>query len=146
MDRRIAATAIAGLLVSCTPQPLPQPPVALDTPAPSNVPPPRPEKTHFAGNPPPAYMLCATCHTTAKGGPNGLGPNLWGVFNARAAHEPGYRYSDQLRAAGIEWNDETLDRWLANPKAMVPGTKMFFGGVADPAKRRELIAYLKSLN
>jgi cytochrome c len=67
-----------------------------------------------------------------------------GVFGRRAGSLPDYTYSQALKGAGLVWNDETLDRWLSNPQAFLPGQKMNFR-VARPEDRADLIAFLKSL-
>lgn len=96
--------------------------------------------------PPPAtFARCAVCHDATKGGPNKLGPNLYGTYGKSAGVHAGFRYSDALKGAGLKWDDATLDKWLENPRALVPGNSMSFPGLKDAAKRQELIAYLKSL-
>ncbi len=96
------------------------------------------------GDRPAAFSRCATCHQIAPGR-NGVGPSLAGVYGGPAAHEPTYAYSKAMRASGLVWDDATLDAYLANPRALVPGTKMVFPGVRDPAERAAIIAYLKTL-
>jgi cytochrome c len=86
---------------------------------------------------------CMVCHTSDKGAANGVGPNLWGVYGDKAADVPGFNFSDKLKASGLVWNPETLDKWLTNPQAVVPGTKMAIAP-NNPAERADLIAYLKT--
>jgi len=96
--------------------------------------------------PPPAtFGRCAVCHDATKGGPNKLGPNLYGIYGKSAGVHAGFGYSDALKGAGLKWDDATLDKWMENPRALVPGNMMSFPGLKDPAKRQEIIAYLKSL-
>lgn len=90
-----------------------------------------------------AFGQCRACHTLEKGGRNGIGPNLNGVFTRPAASAPGYNYSPALKKAGLTWDDKTLSAYLAGPQKLVPGTRMPIG-VADPAKRAAVIAYLKA--
>jgi cytochrome c len=90
-----------------------------------------------------AFIQCAACHSTAEGAPNKVGPNLHGIFGAKAATRPGYTYSPALQASGVTWTDATLDAWLTRPSALVPGTKMVFAGIPDAGHRADLIAYLK---
>jgi cytochrome c len=89
------------------------------------------------------FRRCATCHTIAAGARNAVGPNLHDVFGRKAASAPGFNYSPAMRASGLTWDEATLDRFLANPQKAVPGTRMAFAGIADPAQRRQVIAYLK---
>jgi cytochrome c len=89
------------------------------------------------------FGLCKSCHTTVAGGPNMTGPNLHGVVGLKAGTEPAdFKYSDALKAANITWDLPTLDRWIADPKAMVKDTKMTFVGLKDPTARRDVVAYL----
>jgi cytochrome c len=95
-----------------------------------------------AGNPAhgaQVYKTCALCHSFEK---NGAGPKHAGVFGRTAGTVPDYRYSPSLKKSGIVWNDETLDKWLADPQALVPGTKMFFN-VESAQDRADVIEYLK---
>ena len=89
-----------------------------------------------------AFAQCKACHTLDKGGRNGLGPNLNGMFTRAPASAPGYSYSPAFKKAGLRWDDKTLAEFLAAPQKKVPGTRMPIG-VADPAKRAAVIAYLK---
>ena len=89
-----------------------------------------------------AFAQCKACHTLDKGGRNGVGPNLDGMFMRPPASAPGYAYSPAFTKAALRWDDKTLAEFLAAPQKKVPGTKMPIG-VADPAKRAAIIAYLK---
>jgi cytochrome c len=91
------------------------------------------------------FKRCATCHTDTKGGPNGVGPNLYGVVGGPVgAHAPGFAYTADLKAVGGTWDWEKLNKWLSGPKAMAPGTKMSFAGLSKPEDRANVIAYLNS--
>ena len=90
-----------------------------------------------------AFEQCRTCHTVVKDGPNMTGPNLNGVFGRAAAARADYAYSDVLKVSGLRWDAATLDKWIANPRGLVPGTKMSFAGLGDANDRRDVIAYLK---
>lgn len=92
-----------------------------------------------------AFLKCAACHSIAKGAPNKIGPNLFGVVGRKAGTAPGFRYSAAMKAKGaaIKWDAPTLDKWLARPSAVIPGTSMAFGGVPNAAERASIIAYLK---
>lgn len=85
------------------------------------------------------YQACAACHSIDE---NDVGPKHRGVFGRRAGSVADYNYSPALKRSGITWDDATLDRWLVNPSALVPGTKMFFK-IDDAQARADLIAYLK---
>jgi len=88
---------------------------------------------------------CRTCHSLDQGGPNKVGPALWGVVGRpRGTHE-GYKYSDAMASAGGTWSYEDLNRFLTDPKAMVPGTKMSVK-LTREKDRLDLIAYLRTLN
>ncbi len=90
------------------------------------------------------FYKCAICHTSVAG-KNGLGPSLFGVVGRHSASAPGYNYSDAMKAANKTWDEKTLDVWLTNPKALVPGTKMAFSGLPKAEDRENVIAYLATL-
>lgn len=87
---------------------------------------------------------CALCHSPEKG-VNKLGPSLWNVVGQPAAEVPNYTFSDAMKNSKITWDEATLDKWLTNPKALVPGTKMIFPGLPNPTDRQNIIAYLETL-
>jgi cytochrome c len=87
---------------------------------------------------------CAACHTFEKGGPNRVGPNLFGIVGANKAHLPNFNYSAAMKAKGGDWSLEELNQFLANPRGFVPGTNMTFAGLRD-SQRADVIAYLNSL-
>jgi cytochrome c len=89
---------------------------------------------------------CIACHSFEKGGPNKVGPNLWGVIGGPRAHAKGFSYSAAMKQSGGTWDFESLDRFLANPKAEVKGTSMTFAGIRRPEERADVIAYLNSLS
>jgi cytochrome c len=89
------------------------------------------------------FTQCAACHTTAEGGSNLTGPNLYGSFGRKAGSLPGYAYSDPVKAAGWIWDAQRIDTWITDPRAVLPGTKMSFVGMKDPKDRTDVIAYLK---
>src|SRR5580692_1998896 len=85
------------------------------------------------------YRQCMICHSLDK---NGIGPSHRDVFGRTAGSVPDYRYSAALKGSNIVWNETTLDHWLTNPQALVPGTKMMFS-VDDAQDRADVIAFLK---
>jgi len=90
------------------------------------------------------WLQCRACHSLKAGESDKTGPNLNRVFGARAATlRKDYAYSPALKASGIVWDEATLDAWLRQPAGLVRGNRMAFGGIADPAKRKALIAWLK---
>ena len=104
---------------------------------------PAPYNTGDLANGQTKFALCRSCHTLAEGGPNITGPNLYGMFGRQAGSLEGYTYSAVVKAAGFAWDAEHLDKWLADPRGFMPGTKMSFAGLKNPKDRIDLIAYLK---
>ena len=82
---------------------------------------------------------CTACHSLDY---NGVGPAHRGVFGRAAAQAPGFAYSDALKSARVIWNEDTLDRWLADPEKVAPGQRMGVN-VPEAKDRADLIAYLK---
>lgn len=97
-----------------------------------------------AAAPPVAFAQCISCHSV-KPGQNGVGPSLHGVVGRKAGTLPGYAYSSALKAWGHTLDEAELDRWLTAPMKDVPGTKMVFPGIPDPARRKAVIDYLATL-
>jgi cytochrome c len=85
---------------------------------------------------------CGDCHTVDP--PSGTAPSLKGVVGRKAASLADFQYSDALKAKGGTWTEAELDAFIANPKAYAPGTQMT-AGATDPADRRAIIDYLKSV-
>jgi cytochrome c len=88
---------------------------------------------------------CGICHSPQPGR-NLIGPSLFSVANRHSGEIPGFHYSDANRNSGLIWNVATLDRYLAGPRELVPGTKMTFPGLKDAQQRADLIAYLATLH
>ena len=89
------------------------------------------------------FNLCRSCHTLVPGASSSTGPNLHDAWGARAGGRAGFAYSDALKATGWTWDAARLDPWLSDPQRTLPGTKMTFTGLSDPADRRDVIAYLR---
>lgn len=89
---------------------------------------------------------CATCHSFEQGGPDKVGPNLWGTVGNHRAHKDGYAYSSgMLEHKGEKWDFQSLSEFLEKPAKYVPGTKMAFAGIKKPEDRAAVIVYLNSL-
>ncbi|MBT9472931.1 MAG: cytochrome c family protein [Pseudomonadota bacterium] len=104
---------------------------------------PAPYNTADLANGKQKFGMCRSCHTIVPGGANMTGPNLHGVFGRKAGEVASYKYSDAVKNAGFVWDADHLDKWLAEPRTFLPGTKMSFAGLKDPKDRIDLIAYLK---
>ncbi len=90
------------------------------------------------------FKKCGACHTDQKGGPNGIGPQLWDVVGRPRATEAGFAYSDALKGKPGAWDWDSLGQWLKSPKEFAPGTKMTFAGLSNPQDRANVIAYLNT--
>ena len=89
------------------------------------------------------YGVCATCHSLEPG-KHLTGPSLANIIGRKAGTVSGFvRYSKALRNAGITWDEQSLDKWIANPLTMVPDTFMTFPGIRSPEHRDDLVAFLK---
>jgi cytochrome c len=89
------------------------------------------------------FNKCMACHNADKGGPNQMGPNLWGVIGAPIGEDRGgFAFSDALKKVGGTWNWDNLSKWLTSPRDFAPGTKMTFAGLSDPQDRANVLSFL----
>ena len=86
------------------------------------------------------YTRCQACHALQY---DRTGPRHCGLVGRKAGSVPGFEYSAAMQRSKLFWDERTLDRFLANPPAVVPGTTMTYAGVADARERADLIAYLR---
>lgn len=119
MSRGLAAALAAAALIAC-----------VDSHAGGDA--RRGERVHAA--------RCAACHALAQ---DRMGPRHCGVFGRRAGSVPGFRYSPAMKRSELVWEARTLDRFLADPMRVVPGTTMVYAGVDDARERADLIAWLE---
>lgn len=91
------------------------------------------------------FQRCAICHRVDKDGGNGLGPNLFAIVGRKAATVAGFSYSAAMKASGIVWSKDKIAAYVAHPAAIVPGNRMAFAGLGNPAQVDDVVAYLATL-
>lgn len=90
------------------------------------------------------FRGCGACHSLEPDR-NMTGPSLAGIWGRKAGSLPSFeRYSPALKASGVTWDEKTLDQWLKSPAAFIPGNRMTFPGVRNPAVRADIIAFLEA--
>lgn len=88
------------------------------------------------------FKECAACHRL-EAGANEVGPSLHGIFARKAGELGDFRYSPAMKRSRINWTPETLDKYIADPQALIPANRMPYGGMSNPSDRADLIAYLQ---
>jgi cytochrome c len=89
---------------------------------------------------------CAACQTFEKGGPNRVGPNLYGIVGDHKGEGRGFNFSAAMKAKGGTWTYDDLNQFITNPKGFVPGTAMGFAGIQKDSERADVISYLRTLS
>lgn len=92
------------------------------------------------------FNMCRPCHSIGPDATNMLGPELNGLDGRHSGSAPGYPYSDANKKSGIVWNEATFKKYIHDPQAMVPGTKMFFTGIKDEQQINDLWAYVSQFD
>jgi cytochrome c len=92
------------------------------------------------------FHQCQVCHSIGPGAQNKIGPELNGLDGRHSGTAANFNYSDANKNSGIVWNETTFKQYIANPRAMIPGTKMPFAGLKDPQQINDLWAYIKQFN
>ena len=89
------------------------------------------------------FLQCKACHDLNPALPHKVGPNLNGVIGRKAGTVDGFQFSEPMRSSGLTWDLATLDAFLRQPGAVVPGSAMAFAGIASDADRASLLRYLQ---
>lgn len=88
------------------------------------------------------FKMCMPCHSIGPGAKNKIGPELNGLDGRHSGTAPSFSYSEANKSSGVVWNKDTFEKYINDPRAMIPGTKMIFPGIKDPKKVADLWAYV----
>ncbi len=89
-----------------------------------------------------SFKKCLPCHSIGPGAKNKVGPELNGLDGRKTGSAPGYNYSNANKNSGITWNKEAFEKYITDPRATIPGTKMIFPGIKNDKERDNLWAYI----
>ncbi|HEY6028220.1 MAG TPA: cytochrome c family protein [Pseudolabrys sp.] len=89
-----------------------------------------------------SFKKCMPCHSIGEGAKNKVGPELNGLDGRHSGSAPGYSYSEANKKSGIVWAKDTFEKYINDPRAMIPGTKMIFPGIKNPKEVENLWAYV----
>lgn len=92
------------------------------------------------------FTKCKVCHQIGPNAKNMVGPEQNGIDGRKTGVQPGYNYSDANKNSGITWNHDNFVKYIENPKAMIPGTKMVFPGLPNEKDREDVWAYMSQFN
>src|SRR6201994_906615 len=93
-----------------------------------------------------SFNKCLPCHSIGEGAKNKVGPELNGLDGRKSGTVPDYNYSDANKNSGITWNEANFKEYIKDPKAKVPGIKMFFAGIKNEKEVNDLWAYVSSFD
>jgi cytochrome c len=88
------------------------------------------------------FKKCLPCHSIGEGAKNKVGPELNGLDGRHSGSVAGYSYSEANKKSGVVWSKETFEKYIADPRAKIPGTKMIFPGIKNPKEVENLWAYV----
>jgi len=93
-----------------------------------------------------SFKKCLPCHSIGPGAKTKVGPELNGLDGRKSGTAANYNYSDANKNSGITWNKETFEKYIADPRATIPGTKMIFPGIKSDNERDNLWAYISQFS